>query len=58
MIVHGNNKYFKAILKEDRKKSAELPPSTKLARMYPKEKPYQAEQGGWLGLFDDLLIDD
>jgi hypothetical protein len=27
--------------------------------MNPKEKPYQAEQGGWLGLFDDLdpLID-
>jgi hypothetical protein len=32
----------------------ELAISTKLARMYLKEKPYQAEQGGWLGLFDDL----
>ena len=22
--------------------------------MYPKEKPYQAEKGGWLSLFNDL----
>jgi hypothetical protein len=45
VIVHGNNKSFEASLKEDRRK---------LARMYPKEKPYQAEQGGWIGLFDNL----
>ena len=45
---------FEARLKEDRRKSAEPRPSTKLAQMYPKEKPYQAEQGGWLSLFNDL----
>ncbi len=45
---------FEARLKEDRRKSAEPRPSTKLAQMYPKEKPYQAEQGEWLGLSDDL----
>ena len=54
VIVHGNNMSFQARLKEDRRESSEPQPSTKLARMYPEEKPYQAEQGGWLSLFDNL----
>ena len=54
-IVHGKDESFDRRYKADLRNAAKHPPPSEFARLYPRERPARAEEGGWDGTLEESV---